>query len=171
VADRISLTDDERATLERWARSRTTPIRLVLRAKIVLWASDGRTNQWIAAELRVDRQTVARWRKRFAERGLRAIQRDAPRGKRRSAEDATVRRIIEKTTRERPAGRACWTTRTLAAELGTSRSTVHRVWRDFGIQPCAIPTPPAPRFAVRGEGAVSGPAGGGLGADQTMASA
>jgi len=140
VADRITLIDDERETLERWARSRTTPIRLVQRAKIILWASEGRTNKWIAAELRVDRQTVARWRKRFGESGPRGIQQDAPRGKRRGTQDATVRRIIEKTTRERPTGRACWTTRSLAAELGTSRSTVHRVWRDFGIRPCAIST-------------------------------
>ena len=74
VANRITLTDDERETLERRARSRMTPVRLVERAKIILWASEGRMSKWIAAELQVDRQTVARWRKRFVAGGLQAIQ-------------------------------------------------------------------------------------------------
>jgi hypothetical protein len=41
VAVRIELTDDERAKLEGYARGRSTPARLVLRAKIVLLSADG----------------------------------------------------------------------------------------------------------------------------------
>jgi hypothetical protein len=47
----ISLSDDDRQTLRKWARGRSTPARLVLRAKIVLAAADGKLNCDIAAEL------------------------------------------------------------------------------------------------------------------------
>ena len=46
-----------------------------------------------------------------------------------------AKRILEKTTQERPANATHWSTRTLAAELGVSRSMVHRVWRAHGLKP------------------------------------
>ena len=51
IACAITLTDDERSTLTRWSRGRSTPTRLVLRAKIVLLAVEGRMNKDIAVEL------------------------------------------------------------------------------------------------------------------------
>jgi len=134
----VTLSDEERSTLERWSRGRATPLRLVERAKIVLSASAGRTNKWIAAELRVDRQTVSRWRKRFIERGLAGIQKDRPRGRERNRNESIARQIIQKTLHEEPPFGGRWTTRALAAAIGTSRSTVQRVWRAHGINPSAI---------------------------------
>ena len=58
VAKVISLTEQERVTLTTWARGRSTPKRLVLRAQIVLAAADGRENQEIAAEFGCTRRTV-----------------------------------------------------------------------------------------------------------------
>jgi hypothetical protein len=51
VAKTITISSDERKTLGKWARGRSTPARLILRAKIVLAAADGKLNQDIAAEL------------------------------------------------------------------------------------------------------------------------
>jgi hypothetical protein len=53
-----TLTADERTALERWARGRRTPVRLVLRAKIVLRAATGLQHQDIAAALHTDRECV-----------------------------------------------------------------------------------------------------------------
>ena len=93
VAVSISLTKDERATLQRWARGRSTPARLVLRAKIVLRAADGKLNEEIAAELDTYPNVVGRWRKRFAQQGLAGIEKDAPRGGRKPvARDRMARR-------------------------------------------------------------------------------
>ena len=50
-ARQITLTDDERRTLDRWTRGRRTPARLVLRAKIVLLAADEMMNKDIADSL------------------------------------------------------------------------------------------------------------------------
>ena len=79
-AREISLTDEERQTLRRWSRGRSTPARLVLRAKIVLLAAEGMMNKDIAIELTTAPKTVSLWRTRFADHRLPGIEKDAPRG-------------------------------------------------------------------------------------------
>jgi Winged helix-turn helix len=64
------LTADEQATLERWARRRTTAQALALRAGIVLQAADGQSNTQIARSECVTRPTVGKWRHRFLEKRL-----------------------------------------------------------------------------------------------------
>src|SRR5271163_440542 len=119
VAPAISLTIEDRQTLERWARGRTTPARQVLRARIVLAAAEGKENRTIAEELHTDRLLVGKWRKRFAQRGIQGIQKDAPRGGRKpTARNAIVHKIVEWTTQKKPANATHWSTRSLAAELG-----------------------------------------------------
>ena len=49
VAPKVTLTDEQRATLRRWARGRTTPMRLVRRAQIVLLAAKGTQNMHAVA--------------------------------------------------------------------------------------------------------------------------
>jgi hypothetical protein len=63
------LTNDERETLERWARRPRTAQALAQRARIVLACVSGRDNSAVAVEARVTRQTVGRWRRRFVEHG------------------------------------------------------------------------------------------------------
>jgi hypothetical protein len=58
------------------------------------------------------------------------VERDAPRGGQPAAGSAAVAAEIDrKTTTETPAAMTHWSTRTLAAELGTSPSMVQRVWK------------------------------------------
>ena len=141
VARVVTISEQDRTTLERWARGRTTPARLVLRAKIVLMAAEGRLNKEIAAELGTGMKTVCQWRNRFAEQGLAGIEKDAPRGGRPPASRAAIAaEIIRKTTTEKPPGATHWSTRTLAAALGTSPSMVQRVWKANGLQPHRVKT-------------------------------
>ena len=63
---RITLTKQEQEELEARARKHTAPYREVLRAKIVLLAAQGLSNDVIAARLDISRQVVSKWRKRFA---------------------------------------------------------------------------------------------------------
>ena len=132
----VTLTDEDRAVLERWSRGRSTEARLVERARIVLLAAEGRENKDIAAELGITRATVARWRDRFAAGGLAGIEKDAPRGGRPPrTRDELAQKIVEMTTRQKPANATHWSTRTLAEALGTNRSMVSRVWRANGLKP------------------------------------
>ena len=141
VACEITLTDDERKTLTRWSRGRSTPTRLVLRAKIVLLSAEGRMNKDIARELSTMRKTVALWRNRFAQQRLTGLEQDAPRsGRKPKVRAAVAREIIETTTQERPAHATQWSTRSLAKHLGVSPSMVQRVWKANRLQPHRVKT-------------------------------
>lgn len=103
---------------------------------MVLLAAEGFSNADIAAELGVKRHTVGCWRNRFAEHGLKGIERDLPRGGRPPKDrEQAQSEIIRKTTQELPANATHWTTRTLAKELGITQSMVLRVWRANGLRP------------------------------------
>ncbi len=135
-APRILLTDEQRSVLTRWSRGRSTAVRLMQRARIVLLAAEGRMNKDIAVELGIRPNTVVRWRGRFAAGGLAAIEKDAPRGGRRATKrDGVARLILEKTTQERPNDATHWSGRTLAAALGIDKSMVWRVWKANGLKP------------------------------------
>ena len=137
----ILLSEDERATLERWSRGRRIPVRQALRAQIVLLAASGLENQEIAVRLGTSKPTVGLWRRRFAELGIKGIEKDAPRGGRplKQRQDL-VGEILRKTTQETPAHATHWTTRSLARELGTNQSLIHRVWKANGLKPHLVRT-------------------------------
>lgn len=136
IAKTVVLSDEERITLARWSRGRSTPARLVLRAKIVLAAADGRQNQEISRELGCTPRTVGTWRNRFAEARLTGIEKDAPRGGRHATTRARFEaQILRKTTQDTPPGATQWSTRSLAKALGCSITMVQRVWKDNGLKP------------------------------------
>ena len=139
VAPQMTLTCEQRATLRRWARGRMTPMRLVRRAQIVLLAAEGKQNIEIAAAMGVERTVVGRWRRRFAAKGLPGLEKDAPRGGR-PADTEMARRIVKHTTQKKPPNATHWSTNSLAKVLGTSRSTVSRVWRANGLKPHLVRT-------------------------------
>jgi transposase len=141
VAKEIALTEEERTTLARWARGRSTPARQAARAKIVLAAAEGKQNQAIAEELGTGRKTVALWRRRFLEQRVKGLEQDAPRpGRPATGRAETARRIVEATTQEKPRAATHWSTRSLAAHLGVSVSRVQRVWKAEGLRPHRVKT-------------------------------
>ena len=79
IAPRVEISDEERATLTRWSRGRKTPTRLVLRAKMVLLAAEGKRNDEIAEAVSAGRDTVGLWRGRFLKLRLAGIEKDLPR--------------------------------------------------------------------------------------------
>ncbi len=136
IAQPLTLTAEQRPTLVRWSRGRSTPARLVLRAKIVLLAADGLMNKDIALELATDANTVGRWRGRFARHGLAGIQKDAPRGGRKPIKRLKLApKIVKKTTTEKPSDATHWSTRSLAKALKIDKSMVQRVWAANGLKP------------------------------------
>lgn len=132
----IVLTPDERPILERWARGRRVPRRLVRRARIVLQAVAGRSNAAIARALRTDRECVGHWRARFATQRLAGLQHDAPRPGRPSVIPDAVLHALGTllTTSVAPGGRP-WSCRSLAREAGVSPATIHRLCQATGLTP------------------------------------
>jgi len=136
----IELTEQERKEYQRLCRSGKTPVRLKERLSVVLLADEGLTNTEIAELVPMNSHSVGRWRNRFIEGGFDAIEKNRARGATmngsRDASHARLRqRIIEITTTEKPVGETHWSTRTLAAKLGTNAMFVSRVWRDNGLKP------------------------------------
>jgi transposase len=136
VAESIVLEQNARRTLERHARGRSTPARVMLRSRIVLLAADGLQNKQIAAEMKIAPRTVALWRDRFLKFGIQGLLKDAPRPGRTPTIAATiVTEVIEKTTQCSPANATHWSRSTMAREMGISDSTVGRIWRSHGLKP------------------------------------
>ena len=141
IAPTITLTDKERKALSRLANGRRTQVRVVKRAQIVLAAARGLENREIAKELGMTRETIGRWRSRFAETRLDGIIKDLPRSGRKPTKRSKVEsRIIRKTTQEKPKAATHWSTRTLAEALGVSQSMVQRVWKANGLKPHLVKT-------------------------------
>lgn len=131
----IELSDDERETLERWARRPKTAQALAMRCRIVLAAAGGELNKNIAAELGCNPATVTKWRNRFAERRLDGLH-DEPRpGAPRKITDQDVERVIVATLEDKPPDATHWSTRSMADKVGLSQTAVSRIWRAFGLKP------------------------------------
>jgi transposase len=62
----MNLSSEERQTLESMSRKYTSSYCDVIRAKIILLADEGLSNDVIASRLDTPRQIVSKWRKRFA---------------------------------------------------------------------------------------------------------
>src|SRR3974377_1497708 len=136
IAPPVVIDSSQKAVVERWARSRCLPARQVERAKVVLLASEGKTDLEIAGALGIGNHKVARWRKRFLKLGLAGSHKDAPRRCRKPAIASSVKLdVTHKTTQCSPANATHWSTRTMASEIGISEATVRRIWHANGLKP------------------------------------
>jgi transposase len=136
----LALTDEERTTLERWARRRTSGQALALRCRIVLACAEGASNQAVATRLGISRPTVTKWRSRFVARRLEGLA-DEPRpGAARTITDAQVEQVLVMTLETTPADATHWSTRSLARQVGMSQSAISRIWRAFGLKPHLVDT-------------------------------
>ena len=131
----ITLSGDERKTLQRWAQRHCSSQALALRCRIVLACAEGRPNGEVATELRVHPTTVSKWRHRFAKDRIDGLV-DAPRpGAARTIGDDVIEAIIVETLETAPPDATHLSTRGLAAKHGISHTTVGAIWRAFGLKP------------------------------------
>jgi transposase len=153
IAPPVVLTGEQRAKLETYARGRGAQARVVLRARIVLLAGEGKQDLKIAHRLSIVPRTAARWRSRFLHDGIAGLEHDAPRpGRTPSISPELVRMVIAKTTQERPSHATHWSTRTMAAVAGISEASVRRIWHSHGLKPHRVETfklSNDPRFAEK----------------------
>jgi transposase len=134
-AAKIELTASERGELESLANRRKTAQGLAQRARIVLAAADGLENQVIAQALGACQNTVGKWRRRFAEQRVDGLH-DEPRpGAPRQIGDDEIAATIRLTLETTPPGATHWSLRSMAQAVGYAPSTIHRIWKAFGLQP------------------------------------
>jgi transposase len=136
TAPLVELNSEQRTALERLARQRSAPARVVERARIVLLAAEGLENKQIARRMGVTPEKAARWRDRFLAGGIVALEKDAPRpGRTRTITNRRVKKVVEMTLHQKPARATHWSTRTMAAAAGISEASVRRIWRAHGLKP------------------------------------
>ena len=137
VAKPVVLNADDDRRLRILSRRKRVEARIQLRARIVLRAADGMSDKEIAEELDTDRRVAARWRARFLAAGIDGLMQDATRpGRPRTAQAAVnVQEVVRVTLEKTPDGATHWSTRTLAAHLGTNATAVARIWRAHGLKP------------------------------------
>jgi len=131
----LMLSEDERATLVRWSRRAKSSQALAQRCRIVLGCADGKTNQQVAAELGIWPQTVGKWRGRFIGRRLDGLLDEDRPGRPSSVTLDRVEDVVVATLEQTPRNATHWSRKSMAARSGLSKSTVGRIWRDFGLKP------------------------------------
>ena len=123
----ISLTDEEMKILQGWVRQSKGESRMVERARIVLLANEGRTNQQIAEHLHTRTARVSKWRQRFGTRRIAGLG-DAPRsGKPARYDKDTETKVLGLLDQPPPKGYSQWNGNRLAAALPDVNR--HQIWR------------------------------------------
>lgn len=131
----IKLSRLETKELTSIANSRSLPAGLVKRAAILLASAEGESNRSISDKLHVTPFTVGYWRKRFHESGIIGLYGEERPGRPRTHNDERVAEMIKTVLTKRPKNATHWTIRDVAEGLRISKSTVHRYFKLFNLQP------------------------------------
>lgn len=136
----VDLSADEREQLLQLIRRGKPSARKVTRARILLKAADGLTDDQIAALLDVGVATVERTRKRFVEQGLDALNERPRAGARPKLTGKQQAHIIALTCSKAPQGHSHWTLRLLAGKVvelefteSFSRESVRRMLKKTSL--------------------------------------
>lgn len=130
----IDLSAKERDELQRLLRSGKTSVRKATRARILLKADDGLSDEQIAEEVETSVPTIERTRKRFVEESLGCLNEHARPGQKLKLDTKAEAHLIAVACSKAPEGRRRWMLRLLAdkaVELGLSDSLSHEAVRRY----------------------------------------
>jgi transposase len=141
IAERIIFTPQEEATINRWSKGKSFPLRLIQRAQIIQLAAQGIFNHDIAKRLDISRPTVQLWRERFLAFRLSGLEKDAPRpGRLPKIRHKKVMTIVNATIHTTPSDATHWSTRSMAKAHGVSKDSIQRIWKQYNLKPHLIKT-------------------------------
>ncbi len=131
----LILTAHEHEQLTRWARRATSSHALALRSKIVLACWEGADNKAVAERLGCEAHTVSKWRRRFVEDRLDGLGDERRPGRPRTISVDQVEDVIVATLESTPSNATHWTRSKMAERTGLSKTTIGKIWKDFGLKP------------------------------------
>jgi transposase len=121
----VEVSSADRARLAASVADRNSRQKHVWRARIVLMTADGVGTNAIMRQTGKSKVTVWRWQERFMTQGVDGLLRDKTRPSRIPALPAAVS--------DPPGERTHWTAAPMAKAVGTSVSSVQRIWRAHGL--------------------------------------
>jgi transposase len=130
----LQLSAGESAELQRRLRAATTTKRDHVRAEIILLRAQGMKETDVASRLGISLPSVSKWSRRFEQSGIEGLKDQSGRGRKVSLPVDKVRQVITKVTQP-PAPRTRWSVRSMAAEVGISPRSVHRIWQQNDLKP------------------------------------
>src|SRR5690349_8236372 len=137
----VEVSAADRARLEAIVADRNSPQEHVWRARIVLATADGLGTGEIVRRTGKSKPSVWRWQARFAAEGVAGLLRDKTRPPRiPPLAQAIIDRVVALTPTEPPHEATHWTAGAMAAAVGTSPSSVLRVWRAHKLRPHRVRT-------------------------------
>jgi transposase len=152
--ERIEVPAEDREELRRLMRDRNTPQKVVWRARIVLLAGNGMGALDVAAEVGTSVLTVRRWRRRYRDKGVAGLLKDATRPARKKSLSAQmINKVVNMTLHEKPPKATHWSLRSMAKASGVSPSSVQRIWKAHGLKPHLVRTfklSRDPKFSEKG---------------------
>lgn len=107
----------------------------VFRARLILALADGLTYAAIKKTLHTTAPTISRWKQRFEELGIEGLDARHKGSKPRTVTPAVQAKVCRKVQQKPNDGSTHWSVRKLAAELGVSKSSVHRILGQARLQP------------------------------------
>lgn len=113
----VELTSKERSELEQMLRSGKHSTRKITRARILLKAEEGLSDEEIVEAVQTSRLTVERTRKRFVNDRLEALNERPRPGRERLLNEKTEARLIAEACSKAPEGRERWTLQLLADRI------------------------------------------------------
>jgi transposase len=127
----IELSENERADLEQWLRQSKTEVRYADRARMILWAAEGRSNKEIAERLDTRLARVSKWRTRFDQERMAGLADDFRPGIAPKYGAQTRTRILKQLDEAPPEGYSTWSGPLLAKVLRDI--SVHQIWRELRV--------------------------------------
>jgi transposase len=106
-----------------------------MRSRIVLACADGGSNVDVATSLGVHLSTVGKWRRRFLKLRLDGLVDEQRPGRPPSITLDRVEDVVVSTLEQTPRNATHWSRASMAEKSGLSKSTIGRIWRDFGLKP------------------------------------
>lgn len=136
----IVLGEADRAELERLQRSTSVAAGVSRWARDVLLMADNVSGAEIARMTGYHAVQISRLRRRFAEEGIAGLDERPRSGRPPSIPDSKRAKIVAMTLKEPGHGLTHWSTRELAAKVGVSHTTVHRLWKAHYLKPHQVET-------------------------------
>lgn len=132
----LRITEQEKIELQHMTQSRVLPAGDVMKARMVLLLSEGKSYGEIKSQLQTTAPTISLWKKRFLTDRINGLVESRHPGQKPTVITPKLQARVLEATRSKPKdGSTHWSCRKLAQQLGLSKDTVHRIWRRAGIKP------------------------------------